>query len=172
MKTCILGLMLLGVTNLTFSQNEVAVNAVNSKIEMPNLTTTTNATVPYINGLVTNEVSKRITAFQNEVSKYDITTNAIYTSKKNATYTVVFKEANNVITNVYNQDGEAIRSIQKFEDIRLPNTINAKILKNYPNWFIKGVNCTIKSDNTKDATATYKVKISNGTKSKTIKIID
>lgn len=172
MKTCILGLMLLGLTNLTFSQNEVAINDVNSSIELPEITTNRTTTTSHADGIVFHQASQRITAFQNAVSKYDITSNAIYTPKKTATYTVVFKEANNVITNVYNHEGDAISSVQNYKNVRLPITISASILKDYPNWSITGVHCTIKTDQNKDAIVSYKVKIINGNKRKTIKVID
>jgi len=136
MKTCILGLMLLGLTNLTFSQNEVAINDANPNIQLTNLKTNNNV-------IAANQISKRITAFQNVVSKYDITSKPIYTPNKPATYTVVFKEAKNIITNVYSYDGEVISSEQKFEDIRLPNIISVDILKEYPGWSINAVDCSI-----------------------------
>lgn len=165
MKTCILGLLLLGLTNLTFSQNEMAVNDVNSNIQLTSLKMNTNT-------LISNQSSKRITAFQNEVSKYDITSKSIYTPKNPSNYTVVFKEAQNVITNIYNHDGEVISSEQTFKAIRLPNNISISILKEYPNWSIKAVNCVITYEKSKDVKKLYKIKISNGTKSKTIKVIE
>lgn len=165
MKTCILGLMLLGFTNLTFSQNNVAFNDVK-----PNLQSTHSKA--NIKAVVSNNISKRITGFQNVVSNYDIRSKSIYTPNEPSTYTVVFKEAKNIITNVYNHEGEVISSEQKFEAIRLPDHIGLNILKEHPNWAIEAVNCTIKYEKGKNTLVTYKVKISNGTKTKTIKVTD
>lgn len=165
MKTLILGLMLLGLTTLTFSQNEMALNNVNPNNPITKLKTNSNA-------IATNQISKRITNFQNEVSKYDITSKPIFTPNNLATYTVVFKEANNVITNVYNYAGEVVSSEQNFKAIRLPDTMVLSILKDYPNWSIKAVNCTIHYEKSERPLVTYKIKISSGTKTKTIKITE
>lgn len=163
MKTSIFGLLFLGLTSLSFSQNQIAFNNTNNN-DYLKVKKAKNSAV------VTNQISKRITTFQNEVSKYDITSNSIYTPKKPATYTVVFKEANNSITNLYNQNGEVISSEQKFEAIRLPNTINSKILNDYPEWSVNKVNCTIKYEKGKQTITSYKIRINNGAKSKVIKI--
>ena len=163
MKTCILGLLLLGLTNLTFSQNDMAFNNVNPNIEVTYAKTNNKA-------IVSNQSSKRITAFQNEVSKYDITSKPIYTPNNPSIYTVVFKEAKNVITNVYSQDGEVISSEQKFESIRLPDHMSLSIIENYPNWSIKNAKCVIRYEKNKHTIVTYKIKISNGTKNKTVKV--
>ncbi|ULC58192.1 hypothetical protein MBM09_09705 [Flaviramulus sp. BrNp1-15] len=165
MKTSLLGLIFLGLTNLTFSQNQMAFNNTNTSDYLVVKKANTNA-------IISNQVSKRITTFQDVVSKYDITSNSIYTPNIPATYTVVFEEANNVITNHYGHDGEVISSYQKFEDIRLPNNLSADILKTYPGWSIIAVHCSIKYEKDKPTVVSYKVKINKGTKSKTIKITE
>ncbi len=163
MKTLILSLIFLGLSTQTFSQNEVAVNDLNPNIKLTKLKNQSNA-------ITTNKVSKRITNFQNEVSKYDIKSEPIFTPNIRATYTVVFKEAKNVITNIYNHEGEVISSEQNFEGLRLPKSIIFHILKNYPNWSIKSAKYTIKYKKSMHALATYKIKINKGAKTKTIKI--
>ncbi|OUR91905.1 hypothetical protein A9Q87_08880 [Flavobacteriales bacterium 34_180_T64] len=164
MKTSILGLLFLGLTSLTFSQNEMAFNDKSTNIHEETLKTGSST-------IELNQISKRITAFQNVVSKYDITSKPIYRSNKSATYTVVFKEAKNKITNVYNHDGEVISGEQKFEDIKLPYIISVAILKEYPGWSINAVHCSISYEKDRGTLVSYKIKIKNGTKSKTIKVV-
>lgn len=162
MKTCILGLLFLGLTSHAFAQDELALNTTTPDLESRFTKTKSKATK-------TTQISKRISAFQKVVSNYDITSKQIYTPKKPATYTVVFKEANNVITNVYNKKGEVIASKQKFENVRLPDHISVAILKKYPNWSVKSVKCTIEFKENVQDNISYKIKITNGKQSKVIK---
>lgn len=157
--------MLLGLTNLTFSQNEIAFNSSSQNSHLENLKA--NKRTPEA-----SLISKRITSFQIVAANYNIISKPIYTPNNPTTYTVVFKEAKNVITNVYSHDGDVISSNQKFEAIRLPAHISANILEHYPGWAINAVDCTIKYKKEKQTEVTYKVKINNGTKSKTVKFTE
>jgi len=155
--------MFIGLANLTFSQNEIAYN--NSNIDKLLETKKVKYTAP-----MANQMSKRITNFQNEVANYDITKASIYSANAPTTYTVVFKEANNSIKNIYDQNGNVIESHQEFSAIKLPYAISSKLAKAHPGWAINDVDCIIHYE-TKEATSiTYKVKLKNDNQTKTVKI--
>jgi hypothetical protein len=163
MKTLIFGLLVLGFTNLTFSQNEMAYNAEkpNTSLEVAKANSTT---------IESSQISKRMTTFQNVVAHYDITAKTFYTPNKPATYTVVFKEAKNSITNVYDQNGAVLQSDQKFHDIRLPYTILSSIAKEYPGWGIHKVNCEVSYSEGETQSISYDIKLKKGSSTKSVKI--
>jgi hypothetical protein len=115
-------------------------------------------------------MSKRIEAFQNLTANYNIKTNPVYTSNKPATYTVVFKEDNNQIINLYNHNGEILSSEQSFSDIKLPYALSSTITKKHPGWSIHKVTCKIAYTKGQAADIVYKVTLKNNGQTKTLKI--
>ena len=171
MKTLVLGLLFLGLTNLTFSQNEIAFIDVNSEIEIkPSKTDHIN--LSFINSFTSADISQRILSFQKVSADYDIKTNPLYTPTKPSTYTVVFKEANNEIENLYNHNGEILSSNQTFLAVRLPYALSSKITKEYQGWSINDIACSISYTKGKAVDIVYKVKLNNGSYKKTIKIAE
>ncbi|HMC01439.1 MAG TPA: hypothetical protein VKN14_10440 [Flavobacteriaceae bacterium] len=168
MKTLVLGLLFLGLTNLTFSQNELAYTKVNSK------TTFKTATInsAFINSFTSTDISKRILSFQKTAADYDITTNPVYRPNNPSTYTVVFKEANNLIENLYSHSGEILSSNQTFTDIRLPYNISSKITMEHQGWAINHVECHIAYTQGEPVNIVYKVKLKNGDQTKTLRIAE
>ena len=171
MKTLVLGLLFLGLTNLTFSQNEIAYVDVNSEIEFE-ASKTDHINSSFINSFAFADISQRILSFQKASADYDIKTNPVYTPNKPATYTVIFKEANNKIENLYSHSGEIISSNQTFSAIRLPHAISSKIAKEHLGWSINDIVCTINYTKGEDVNIVYKVKLKSGNHTKTLKITE
>jgi hypothetical protein len=117
-----------------------------------------------------SQISKRMTTFQNSVANYNIKAKSFYTPNKPSTYTVVFKESKNVITNVYSQNGTILQSDQKFHDIRLPYTILSSIAKDYPGWGIHKVSCEVSYSEGEAQITTYNIKVKKGDITKSIQI--
>ncbi|SIQ63789.1 hypothetical protein [Maribacter ulvicola] len=164
MKTYFLSFVFIGLIHPIFSQNEVALGITNKKHLLEIKSKTPKPLEP-------NTISARVVNFQNLVSNYDITTNAIYTPKERATYTVDFREGKNKITNVYDHEGNVIKNKQKYINIPLPNSILSRVMKMYPQWTLKSAKCLIKSEKDSQAITIYKIKINFGKKSKIIKIV-
>ncbi|RKE95362.1 hypothetical protein [Ichthyenterobacterium magnum] len=169
MKTLVLGFLFLGLTSLTFSQNDIAYTNVSSEIKFEASKKET-INVSFIKSFETVDLSKRIISFQKVAANYDIKTDPVYMSNKPTTYAVVFKEANNKIENLYNHSGEILSSNQIFSDIRLPYAISSKITIEHPGWSIYNVKCTIAYIQDEAVNIAYKVKLKNGNQSKVLKI--
>lgn len=171
MKTLVLGLLFLGLTNLTFSQNEIASTDVNSEIKFKT-PKTDPINLSYINSFASEDISKRILSFQKVSADYDIKTDPVYTPNKPSTYTVIFKESNNKIENLYSHSGEILSSNQTYSEIRLPQAISYKIAKEYSGWTVNDIACTIKYTKGETLNIVYKVKLKNGNHTKTLKITE
>jgi hypothetical protein len=167
MKNLVCALVVLALTNLTFSQNDLAVAKVNNKsVTVKKATINSN----FMRSLASADMSKRIETFQNLTANYNIKTNPVYTSNKPATYTVVFKEDNNQITNLYDHNGEILSSEQSFSDIKLPYALSSTITKEHPGWSIHKVTCKIAYTKGQAADIVYKVTLKNNGQTKTLKI--
>jgi hypothetical protein len=163
MKSYLLGLMFIGLANLTFSQNQIAYNS--SNIDPLLETKSSSVKTP-----LENKLSKRITKFQKKAANYDITRQSIYQPNTSRTYTVIFKEANNSIENTYDKNGVLIQSNQSYSKIKLPYSISSKLAKANPGWAIDDVHCTINFKANEATVISYEVKLKNDKETKTVTI--
>lgn len=165
MKTTILSLCFLGFLSLGFSQNNLAMVEPSST---KSTTIKTNKTAHNYEMLTSEQiVSEKIQKLQRIVSNYDIKSNDIYSGTKPGTYTVNFKEGNNEITAIYDQNGKVLESSQMYENVRLPYVISSKLAKNYPGWEFSKVNCEIIYTN-QNTDVIYKVVLKMNRQKKTV----
>src|SRR5210317_2112165 len=118
MKTYVLGLFLIGLTNLSFSQNDLVYTDVNTKTHVNAKSSTNNAS--FINSFSMEQIPSRIKNFQKYVAEYKISEASVFRPSQEHTYNVVFKEDNNSITNLYDADGIILKSEQTFTEVWLP----------------------------------------------------
>ena len=171
MKTYVLGFILLGITNLNFAQNELAYVAVNNMDMLENSRVeATMLNTNFVEAFKLSKVPQRAQNFQKYVASYDISETSVYATKENMTYTVVFKEGDNTITNVYDQGGVILASDQSFTNIRLPYDIMANLAKSHPGWAFDKIQCDIKYVPNKTPLITYKVVLRQDDKRKMIKL--
>ena len=71
---------------------------------------------------------------------------------------------------VYDSEGKIIRTIEKFNNINLPDAVKKSVLKRYPNWTIVKDVYRVSYVETKGAKKTYKLKLKNGDKVLRIKM--
>ncbi|MFL0352590.1 hypothetical protein [Xanthomarina sp. GH4-25] len=168
MKTYVLGILFLGFTNLMIAQNDLAILTPSNKTVYSSSKTVLNA--DYLNTVTHQDFSKKIEKLQNLVANYDIKSSEVYQSKSNGSYTVNFKEGNNLITAVYNKKGNLESCEESYQAIKLPFTISSDLMKEYPKWSIKEVKCDITYTENKERTIIYKVSINKDNKTKNITI--
>lgn len=164
----ILGLFILGLTSLSFAQNDIAYldTSVKNKTSIKNLAINAN----FINAMSTLDIPTRIKSFQKFVADYDITNESSYTPDVDAIYQVTFSEDGNTIKNRYNNRGEILKSEQRFDAIRLPFALSAEVAKNNPGWYMSAVQCQITYTEGQQTKLIYKVKLKKDGQTKTIKI--
>lgn len=171
MKTCILGLLLVGFAGLSSAQNDFALlTSDNDDISSPTTFKTKVHNESYLNIRRESDqnLALRIKTLQDLAANYDISEENIFTNNKNVTYSVVFESNENYIKAIYNHDGTILQSDEYYEDIRIPYSIGAEIAKTYPGWSFYKSHCTISY--AKDATTnfTYTIELKNGNKTKTV----
>jgi hypothetical protein len=172
MKKCILGLCLLGLTNLIHAQNELAM----ATTKVDEITTKTSKTTKIKNEQYltsnTNDVlylAACIMKLQKIAADFDLTKDAIYSKNKTITYDVVFEANENYIKAVFDHSGTILSSEEYYEDVRIPYVLSSQLAEEYPGWAFDKSNCTILYSKKGEATFTYNLKLKKGNKSKLIR---
>tara|TARA_R110002126_G_scaffold15928_2_gene64540 strand:- start:1024 stop:1551 length:528 start_codon:yes stop_codon:yes gene_type:complete len=168
MKKFLFGLFILGLTNLTFSQQLAVVLTSNSYVPVKRSKTIKNS--DFISAFSKEDMSSRIQKFQKIVANYDLRSKSIFEASDPSTYEVVFKEGSNKIVTVYNQEGNILSSKGEFENIRLPYVISKDLSKKYPGWEFNKIQCSINYSENGSTNIIYKVLLKNGRNKKTVKI--
>ena len=163
MKKFIIGLIAIGLTSQVFAQipkveqlSEVVVTAVNYK---------------YLNATDSKEVALPVQMLQRKAAAYNIQEAEFYSDDFDY-YTVSFIIPQGKIVAAYNGKGEIMRTIERFEDVKLPSAVRNAVAERFPNWTI--VNDVYKITYTQDkgANMSYKLKLTNGDKTMRVKIDD
>jgi hypothetical protein len=163
MKKFVIGLFVIGLTSQVFAQvpkveqlSEVVVTAVNYK---------------YLNATDSKEVAIPIKMLERKAAAYNVQDSEYY-SDDFQFYTVSFFIPEGKIVAAYNSDGEIIRTIERFEDVKLPSAVQEAVADRFPNWTIVNDVYRVTYNQKKGADKSYKLKLKNGDKTMRVKIDD
>jgi len=87
-------------------------------------------------------------------------------------YTVSFFIPEGKIVAAYNPEGEIIRTIERFDNIKLPTAVRNAVAERFPNWTIVKDAYRVTYNQNKGANKSYKLKLKNGDKTMRVKIDD
>ncbi len=161
MKKFILSLLVIGLTSVAYSQvtkveelSEVVVTAVNYK---------------YLNQTDNKVAAVPVQKLQRKAAAYDVTTKDFYQDDYDY-YTVTFYIPDGKIVAAYDADGKILKTIEKYNDIKLPTAVSKALLERFPNWEIVSDIYRVTYSEKKGAKKNYKLKLQNGEKSMRVKI--
>jgi len=150
MKKLIIGLFLFGLTTQMFSQitklPEVVVRSVNYK---------------YLIAVDENQEDVNVKNLEEQVAMYNVKNTDLYSDEYDS-YSVTFYIPDGYIVAAYDDEGNLLRTIERFKDVKLPMNIRNKVTKKFPNWAIASDVYTVKYES-KDGMAKkqYKIKLTN-----------
>src|SRR5690606_35719954 len=171
MKSTFFGLLVLGITNLTIAQNEVAAVHFTTTSYAPTFVTSNSSlNDAYLINENLNDSAERIKLLRQKIANYNIKASGVYSPNHTSTYDVVLKEGANQIKVVYNNQGEIISGEETFENIRLPYAISNKVAKDNPGWEFYSTWCYITYSKDENMKVEYKIKLKKGNKKRTVKI--
>lgn len=130
MKTILIGLCILGLAHHTNDQKSLA------QINDPILEEAIKYPTPdlsYANTVYNKELSAQIKDLQTTAGNYDVRTNPIF-SNSYGTYEVLFETTEGSIIAIYNDTGKLVNTIEKFNDVKLPEVIRKTLCKEYSDW--------------------------------------
>jgi len=168
MKKFLLGLCILGLTNLISAQNDLAMATANDNDITIKTSKIKNELYVMSNSNETKQLAVRIKKLQKIAAAYDISKESIYSNNKSVTYDVVFEANGNYIKAVYDHNGEIIKSEEYYEDVRIPYDLTSQLAKDYPGWSFNKSNCKIFYSKEEASKFTYTIVLKKGNKSKLI----
>ncbi|ULC57974.1 nicotinate-nucleotide adenylyltransferase [Flaviramulus sp. BrNp1-15] len=161
MKKLILGLLIFGLTTQVYSQN----------IETEELEETViSINYKYLNAVDSLSTPIAVKRLEEKVINYDSSELAELYVDKNDTYSVSFYIPEGKIVAAYDIDGKIVRTIEKYNNIKLPLVVTQAITKRFPNWGIIEDVYLIKFHCDEDhLKQVYKVKLKNEDEIMTVK---
>ena len=163
MKKFIIGLFVIGLTSQVFAQvskveklSEVVVTAINYK---------------YLNAIDSKEVAIPIKMLERKAAAYNVQ-DADFYSDDYEFYTVSFYIPDGKIVAAYNSEGEVIRTIERFNNVKLPTAVRNAVAERFPNWIVVKDAYRVTYVQDKGANKSYKLKLKNGEKTMRVKIDD
>ncbi len=161
MKKFIVGLFVLGLTSQIFAQvttveelSEVVVTAVNYK---------------YLNAMDNSEAAIPVQMLERKAAAYNVQDQDYYMDDYDF-YTVSFYIPDGKLVAVYDADGKILRTIEKFEDVKLPVAVRNAVAERFPNWELTKDLYKVNYSETKGAKKSYKLKLVNGDKVMRVKL--
>lgn len=161
MKKFILSLLVIGLASQVYSQitkveelSEVVVTAVNYK---------------YLNQTDNKEAAVPVQMLQRKVAAYDVTTKDYYQDDYDY-YTVEFYIPDGKIVAAYDTNGKILRTIEKFDDVKLPTAVSEALLDRFPNWTVSKDVYRVTYTDKKGAKKVYKLKLENAEKTMKVKM--
>ncbi len=160
MKKVFLMLFLFGIISPTFAQisepeelKEVKLVAVNYK---------------YLDAVTKQEVAIPVKKLEQHVANYDIKSSEVYHDDYDM-YEVTFFIPEGSVLAAYDRDGKLLRTIERYKNAGIPETVRKAVNKKYPDWSISKDVYLVNYHDDKGAEKQYKLKLEKGKDVKRIK---
>jgi hypothetical protein len=118
----------------------------------------------YIFEVVDGDIDKSVKNLQEELGKFDITKEEYYSDEYD-NYTVTFRIPKGYAVAAYDKDGNLIRTIERYKNVKLPLAVSEALVERFPNWTVdKDIYKVSYSEPEWESKKTYKLKLTNGEK--------
>ncbi len=155
MKTLVIGLAILGLTNLAHAQ-EQNVEVIHVKLKDFEATPAKNQA--YFSSVFDKQSSLQVQLVQTEINHYDITKTAIFKNSYD-TYDVLFKSAHGDVIASYDRDGKLLKCVEKFEDVLPPPKVREAVIKKYPGWNLNSTSYRVDYHQNRDVKKIYQLQL-------------
>ncbi len=166
MKAMLIGLSILGFTNLSSAQN-LKHNV--SYVHMDEIVVSPMKNVSYYNSVYNPYASKEVIMLESDASNYDVSNSKIFNNTIE-TYKVWFENTEGSILAVYDTDGELINSVEKFEHARLPESVRLTLKNSYPDWTLNSTVYRVNYFKGKDVKKVYNIQLKRDREKVNLKI--
>jgi len=174
MKNLLVGLCILGLTNLSYSQNLVSMVEATGDIEteyrtIPLSKTISLLNIPYLHKIQNEIKPSNIRQLELTAFKYKINNSRKFNNNSQPII-VKFKWSKNYIIARYDKNGKILSTYEEFKDFEIPEHILKSISLAYPNWSIIANLYQLSYNSKSGAQMRYKIKIRKDNLKKNIKI--
>lgn len=160
MKKLTLGLLVIGFTLQSFAQvisdgmlDEVVVYATNYK---------------YLTEAGTRDAAEPVKMLERKVADFDLKESELYQDEWDY-YKVSFFIPEGKIVAAYDKDGNILRTIEKFKNIKVPKSVAESVLNRFPGWVIFEDVYKVNYHKDKGVKKIYKLTLENGDKRMKVK---
>ena len=165
MKKLVIGLFVLGLTSLGFSQNK---NGEVKEVKLKDVVLT-NVNFSYLEKVQDKDMSDHIILLQNEAAGFDVSVTSEFDGHDEP-FKIVFRGLKGYIIATYDNTGKILTTTEQYKDIKLPIYIMKSVLHQYPNSRLLKVVYDVNYNNQKEVEKTYKIQIINNHKKRNLKI--
>ncbi|MGB5499805.1 MAG: nicotinate-nucleotide adenylyltransferase, partial [Maribacter sp.] len=141
------------------------------KVEQLSEVVVTAINYKYLNATDSKEVAIPVKMLERKAAAYNVENSEFYSDDYDF-YTVSFIIPEGKIVAAYNPEGEIIRTIERFEDIKLPPAVRDAVAERFPKWEIVNDVYRVTYNQKKGANKSYKLKLKNGDKTMRVKVDD
>lgn len=164
MKKLLLSLLCIGLTSPLWAQvikteelSEVVVYATNYK---------------YLNSLASEEPAAiPVQMLERKVAAFNLQDSEYYQDDYDY-YQIRFYIPDGKILAAYDRDGKILRTIEKFKNVKLPESVRNSIVDRFPGWDVEEDVYLVRYHADKGVTKSYKVTLTNGEKKLKLKLDD
>jgi len=133
MKNLIICLIIIGLTTTGFAQDSSNEFEVTLEEEL------SSTNLKYLNAIGYQDADVKVKLLAQKAATFDLEfSNLLEADYEKQEYYVQFKIPEGEILVVYDNEGEIIRTSEKFKDISLPLSVSNAIVEKYPGWKISG----------------------------------
>ncbi|HMB64223.1 MAG TPA: hypothetical protein VKN36_14180 [Eudoraea sp.] len=166
MKKVVLGMFVLGLTSLAFSQET---GESFSTVELKDVTVSA-ANLHYLNSVRDQYTPEVVKELQEKAASYDVTSNAGFDKKTKDSFEVVFKASNGDIITYYNRSGKILSARENFNNVVLPMKVRKKAFQDNDGWVMSGNRYFSLYHNDDIINKVYRIKLRNGNLQKNLVI--
>ena len=154
MKKLVIGLFVIGLTSLGFSQNN---NGQVKEVKLDDVKIT-NSNFNYLEKVQGKETADYVSLLQNEAAKFNVFESSEFDGRKES-FSTIFRGSKGYIIANYDNTGKILNTTERYHDIKLPTNIRKSVMKQYPNSGLLKVVYTVNYNEKMEAEKTYKIQI-------------
>jgi hypothetical protein len=160
MKKVIIGMFIIGLTTQLFAQN--------TNIEELPTVVLHNVNYKYLSDVNMEHKASIVEFLQNEVANFNLKNADVYEDEESR-YEIYFIIPDGYICANYNYNGEITRTLEKFNNSKLPPTVLKSVINKYPGWSISKNTYSVTYNHGKGVAKSYKMILENGDQRKKVK---
>ncbi|MFD1094868.1 nicotinate-nucleotide adenylyltransferase [Salegentibacter chungangensis] len=155
MKKLMLSLLVLGLGMQVWAQEPQVEELSEVRIKV--------ADYKYLDKTNAQEVSVPVKMLREEVAKFDVKNSAYYQDDYDL-YQISFYIPEGRILAAYDQEGNLLKTVERFKDVALPKTVTKAVASKYPKWSISKDVYLVNYEADEGAKKKYRLRLENGGK--------
>ncbi len=166
MKKLVIGLMILGLAGLGYSQeldNDMEEVVLREVVVRP-------LNMMYFAAVKQNTKSERVLTLERQAAFYNIENSPKFSPGADLEYKVRFEQLDGRILAIFDNDGIILKTFEHYEDIIVPDEVVNYLYREYPDWTVDGNTYVVNYTRNRDAKKIFSIDIIKQKKKKNIKL--